>query len=268
VPASADHIHIHHTKLYAKPELEIQQRQEFCEVLKRRDAARAFRKEIIGKIWNGHEPFRDDGLQADRVDYQGWASDHPYLDAAIDELAPKVVIEVGVWKGGSTMVMARRIKEAGLCGVIIAVDTWLGAWDHWLQPQWFGDLQFDGGYPTLFQTFVANICDSDLQDYVVPLPLDSANAAHVIKARALRPNVLHIDAAHDYASVLSDLKLWWPLLQDGGILIGDDYHPSGNTWREVRAAFHDFFHTTQLENQGGKCRIRKSSAVASATANL
>jgi hypothetical protein len=51
--------------------------------------------------------------------------------------------------------------------------------------------------------------------------------------------------------------VWWPLLAVGGILIGDDYHPNAESWPEVRRAFQDFFKTTEIENSGGKCLLRK-----------
>jgi hypothetical protein len=41
------------------------------------------------------------------------------------------------------------------------------------------------------------------------------------------------------------------------VLIGDDYHATGETWPEVRRAFQDFFQTTDIENEGGKCYIVK-----------
>mmetsp|Transcript_98930 Transcript_98930/g.317216 ORF Transcript_98930/g.317216 Transcript_98930/m.317216 type:complete len:335 (+) Transcript_98930:98-1102(+) len=43
--------------------------------------------------------------------------------------------------------------------------------------------------------------------------------------RLFEPGSLHfvyIDARHDYASVLADLRAWWPLLRRGGVLAGDD----------------------------------------------
>ena len=216
----------------------------------------AARDEIIRSIWGGLEPFAG-AADPGRVDMQGWASDNPYLTQAIDEVRPHVVVEIGVWKGGSVMTMARRIRELGLDAAVIAVDTWLGAWDHWLQSEWFGHLAFDGGYPTLYRTFAANIAAAGLTDIVVPLPLDSVNAAHVIKARGVVADVVHIDGGHDFEAVAGDLAQWWPILRPGGILIGDDYHASGEVWPEVRRAFHAFFDTDHLENAGGKCIIRK-----------
>jgi cephalosporin hydroxylase len=46
-------------------------------------------------------------------------------------LRPSIVVEIGVWKGSSVITLASKMKELNLDGVVIAVDTWLGAWDHW-----------------------------------------------------------------------------------------------------------------------------------------
>jgi hypothetical protein len=67
-----------------------------------------------------------------------------------------------------------------------------------------------------------------------------------------------LDAAHDYDSVMADLRAWWPVLASGGVLIGDDYVPGGG-WASVREAFDDFFGGLGLfiESANGKCRVSK-----------
>ena len=216
----------------------------------------AIREEVLSSVWMGLEPFASPA-DPSRVDIQGWSSDNPYLTAAIDEVRPQIVIEIGAWKGASVITMAERIRELGLNGVVIAIDTWLGSWDHWLQNEWFSHLQFENGYPTLYRTFAANIAHTGLTQHVVPLPLDATSAANVLKSRGIRPEVLHIDGGNDFATVLNDLEHWWPILRPGGTLIGDDYHTSGEAWPGVRDAFHRFFHTDHIENAGGKCIVRK-----------
>ncbi len=213
------------------------------------------RSDLIESIWGGMDPLVSSLVPV--PDYQGWASDHEYLIRAINETRPAVVVEIGVWKGGSVITMADRIKQLGLDAVVVAVDTWLGAWDHWLQPQWFSSLKIQDGYPTLFHTFASNIILKGLQEYVVPIPLDSLNAVKVLQARGVTVDLLHIDGGHDYPAVMADLTAWWPLLREGGVLLGDDYHSEGDVWPEVRQAFQAFFGTDQIEATGGKCYIQK-----------
>ena len=98
-----------------------------------------------------------------------------------------------------------------------------------------------------------------LERHIIPLPLDSTNANYLIKAVGIAPDLIHIDAAHDYKAVYSDLELWWPLLSPGGMLIGDDYSP-GMGWFEVSRAFDEYFGQLgllPLEHTGNKCRVTK-----------
>ncbi len=216
------------------------------------------RHELIDKLYAGTDPFTTfpEGLY--QLDTQGWNSQHPYLAQAIERVRPRVIVEIGVWKGGSTLFMAENLRRLGLDAAVIAVDTWLGSWDHWVNPQWRRELSFVHGYPNFFYKFMNNVKSLQLQDYVVPLPLDSVNAFHTLRAAGIRPDVVHIDAGHDYRAVKTDIDLWWPWLSPGGIMIGDDYQ--AGVWPEVCQAFDDFaaeHYGGKVENIGGKCIFTK-----------
>ena len=216
----------------------------------------AARDDVIRKIWRGHDPFSGfpKGLYA--VDKQGWRSNHHYLPEAVTLLSPKVVVEMGVWKGASVITLADRMKALGLDGVVIAVDTWLGSSELWANDEWFEMMSVELGRPSLQRKFMANIVDSGLEDYVVPLPLDSYNAAVLLHRANITVDLIHLDGSHHYASVLSDLTAWWPLLRSGGMLIGDDYVPS---YQGVVPAFDDFFgeKNIPITSDAGKCQVRK-----------
>ena len=197
------------------------------------------RQEIIQRIWRGRDPLKNLDLESKDFDSQGWNSGHPYLVDSIDEIAPKTIVEIGVWKGGSVLAMAQRLKDKNYKSTVIAVDTWLGSWDHWESDEWFGHLNFQQGYPTIAHKFMNNVVLSGLSDFIVPLPVDSVNAAHVLAHYKVFPEIIHLDGGHDYHAVMSDLERWWPLLRNGGIFIGDDYRTDGS-WPEVKQAFDDF----------------------------
>ncbi|MEJ0052108.1 MAG: class I SAM-dependent methyltransferase [Methylovirgula sp.] len=222
-------------------------------------------KSLIEKIWHGVDPYQGFpvGLYAD--DPQGWGSQHHYLDEAVKTLRPNIIVEVGVWKGGSTISLAKALRASEIDGCVISVDTWLGSWDHWTIREWFDNLNFVNGQSQLMRTFMQNICANKLTDYVVPLPLDSINAFEVIRRHGIVPDCVHIDAGHDYRAVSNDLEMWWSILRPGGILIGDDYQKEGG-WVEVRRAFDDFFEPLGLypfecsPSGSNKCRITKPAA--------
>ncbi len=216
---------------------------------------------IIERIWRGRDPLQ--GLPANlfEFDIQGWNSQHPYLEEGVAAHSPSIVIEVGVWKGGSTIYMANQMRIAQTNSVVIAIDTWLGSSEHWLVDVFYQSMSFMNGYPANYLKFASNVLRAGVADHVVPLPLDSLNACRVISGAQIMPDMIHLDAAHDYESVSGDLKAWWPLLKDGGLLVGDDYATDGS-WVTVRHAFDDFFGPlgyAPIEHRDGKCRIIKKS---------
>jgi cephalosporin hydroxylase len=217
------------------------------------------RDEIIRRLWRGNDPFQPNITGHGMLDMQGWGSQHPYLTNSIESLLPSVIVEVGVWKGGSAIHMASRLRDLAIDGVVIAVDTWLGAWDHWIQDKWFNELRLLEPTDSIFATFLRNVRSTNLEQYIIPLPLDSINASRVLNHFHIVPDIVHIDAGHDYAAVLADLEHWWPLLRPGGLLIGDDYR-AGNDWPDVKRAFDDYFRALGLipiENANDKCRLFK-----------
>ena len=213
------------------------------------------------KLWRGADPFAGVPVRLIQADEQGWNSQHAYLAEAIQKLRPRVVVELGVWKGGSTLFMANHMRALNLDAVVVAVDTWLGSWDHWGDERLFAELCFDHGYPRLYEKFAANVLRHGLQDYVVPMPLDSINARHVLSRAGVQADVIHIDAGHDYDSVMNDLRQWWQVLRPGGLFIGDDYHREGNIWPDVRRAIDEFLGRTphrEFRHANSKCRAMKA----------
>ena len=228
------------------------------------------RDEIVRKLWRGKDPFRSSRADDGMPDLQGWGSEHKYLTDAIETHRPSIVVEVGVWKGASVIRMASRLRDLAIDGVVIAVDTWLGSWEHWGDDGWFRELGVLESDRSIVTTFLRNVRSACLENYIVPLPLDSVNAAQVLRHFNIVPDVAHIDGGHDYAAVLADLKQWWPLLKPGGLLIGDDYR-AGNNWPGVKRAFDDYFRPLgliPLENTQEKCRVSKPKTDQRASRSL
>jgi hypothetical protein len=215
------------------------------------------RQMIIDRLWRGCDPLRGFPGNLFEYDLQGWNSQHAYLSDTIASLRPSVIVEVGVWKGGSTVFMADAVKKLGLASVVIAVDTWLGSSEHWLT--YFTELSILNGYPALYHKFLSNVVRAGVADYVIPVPIDSLNAAQILSSLGVAPEIIHLDGGHDYESVMADLRAWWPVLAPDGFLLGDDYFTEG-MWPTVRQAFDDFFgplNLVPIENVWGKCRVRK-----------
>jgi predicted O-methyltransferase YrrM len=180
-------------------------------------------------VWEGFSPAHP------AQEVQGWNSNHPALTRCIRGLRPQVIIDVGVWKGLSTINLARALKDSGTEGCVIAVDTFLGSPEHWDHSR--NLFRRIHGYPDLYQQFLSNVYHAGLQDYVVPMPQTSHVAAALLKKYGIKASLIHIDAAHEYEDVFRDARAYWEILEDGGVLVGDDYHP---TWPGVVRAADEF----------------------------
>jgi|GEM_PF-732884 hypothetical protein len=204
------------------------------------------------------DPYK--GLTPDYSKKDVQERNNPLFTEVIQYLKPSVVVEVGTWKGGSAIRMAKLVKQMGLNTVIICIDTWLGSPEHWLnkkpnKPWSFDNLKVKNGYPTLYYTFLNNVLCENLQDIIVPLPMPSESAVVVLKELKVSANLIYIDAAHEYESALRDIKCFWNLLSNPGIMIGDDYIK----WEGVTKAANEFANQNKLDifGQVGKFLIPK-----------
>jgi len=179
-----------------------------------------------------------EGFEVDptRVDMQGWNSRHPFFDVAISLVKPSLIIELGVWKGMSSIHMAKLLKAKKLPGQILSIDTWLGSSNHLAISGRRSELMPEFGYPTVYTTFLSNVVSSGHHDRIVPLAMDGNSAAYALKRLQIKAGVIHIDASHEYGAALSDFRTYWPLLADDGILIADDY----GSWPGVTRALLEF----------------------------
>lgn len=185
-------------------------------------------------------PYQDFEIEKYQKDMQGWGSEHPIFNRMIETIRPKLIMEVGVWKGGSTLTMANSLRKNDIDCPIICIDTWLGGEEH------FNSKLFTrkNGYPKLFYQFLANMLHEGIEDIVVPFPQTSHIAAEILRKKEIVADLVYIDASHEYGDVLEDLKRYWSLVSDNGCLIGDDYQWS---WFGVGQAAREFCQTKQLK---------------------
>lgn len=181
------------------------------------------------------------------ADLSGWGSTDPNFLALIDEVRPSLVIEVGTWKGASAVFMGSRLKASHPGCRIVCVDTWLGALEFWTDQTdetRYGALRLKHGYPSVYFQFLANVVRAGLQDVIVPFPQTSATAAKWFRLNGVKADLIYIDGSHEEDDVLSDLRDYWGLLSDSGILFGDDYD-----WPGVKAAVDRFAGDNGLKSE-------------------
>lgn len=204
----------------------------------------------------GPEIFSEADTMDRAPDLQGWNSKHILFRKVIEAVKPETIIEVGVWKGASVIHMAQIAAALNLSTRIIAVDTWLGSSEHWLNDELRAELCLRNGYPTLFETFLVNVRNAGFDRVIEPLPVPSSTAAHILRERNITADLIHIDAGHEFEDVWADLKNYAPMLSDGGVLIGDDYTRS---YRGVKQAFNKYCRQNDmtLRKVGRKCVCAK-----------
>ena len=136
------------------------------------------------------------------------------------------IIEVGVWRGRSTKVLAAATR-----GRVWAVDHWRGVPDDASQQKpLYRDADEQGD--RVFAEFCANLATEIEEGRVVPVRMDSrAAAVHLLEVEGPVFDFIFIDADHRTEAVLSDIAAFRPLLAPGGLLAGHDID-----WPRVRAA--------------------------------
>ena len=130
-----------------------------------------------------------------------------------------VVVELGAWLGRSTRSIARCRPNA----TVIAIDHWRGSVEHQVPP--YRDL-----LPTLYECFLVNCLA--IRDRLIPVRLSTLEGLAEVHSLNITPDLIYVDASHDYDSVKADLHACLQLFPAARI-VGDDWD-----WEEVRLRRH------------------------------
>lgn len=168
---------------------------------------------------------------------------------------PKLLVEVGTYLGASAIFFGKELEKRKLKCEILCIDTFVGSITHWTQPEYFKDLNLENGFPTLYKQFLAEVIDNNLQDTITPLPLTSLDGARLLKFFNIRPDLIYIDASHEYPDVYFDVNSYYEVLNDKGVIFGDDY----DGWAGVKNSVNLFCEhfNVKLEVYNGKWFIKK-----------
>lgn len=136
-------------------------------------------------------------------------------------------VEVGSWKGRSSVYMAVEIINSNKNIKFDCVDVWE-----------YVDTQKDipaGSFDELYFNFLKNI--RPVKYFINPIKMTSELASSLYDNNSL--DFIFIDAAHDYDNVLNDIKNWLPKLKSGGCIAGHDYFTSEGIRKAVKEVFGD-----------------------------
>lgn len=136
----------------------------------------------------------------------------------------KIIVEVGCYVGRTT----RALKD-NTEGLVIVVDDFYGPRDIEIPEEERKDIYFK---------FLQNTGGG-----VETIRADHAEHVFINKCLApLTPDMIFIDGAHDYDSVVRDITYWRSKLAPGGLLCGHDWD-----WQTVKDAVVD---TLGIDNVG------------------
>lgn len=143
---------------------------------------------------------------------------------------PKVVVELGVWVGGSAIPMAIALRHLG-AGQLVAIDAWsaqasvLGQGE--VDAKWWGEKMGEEGHERAFGMFTARMKEHGITSEHCVVQRQRTDEASVPSSIDL----LHHDANHGPQAV-ADVKRWAPAIRVGGFLVIDDLDwPGGHVMR-------------------------------------
>src|SRR5262249_48092570 len=141
-------------------------------------------------------------------------------------LRPAVVVELGVWMGGSALPMAIALRALG-AGQLVAVDAWstdgsIAGQDDPRHRSWWGESVGDRGHAVADQVVVKRLRKHGIwpdRCRVLRQQTDEAEVPPTI-------DILHHDANHG-PQVVADIDRWTPAIRVGGLLVIDDLDWTG-----------------------------------------
>jgi hypothetical protein len=140
-----------------------------------------------------------------------------------------VCAEIGVWRGDySSAILERKPKELHL------IDPWIHQDFEWVK--WAKGQKVIDAYNHVKEKF------SNEQRIFI----HKKNSTDMFFGKEYFDWV-YIDADHSYASVLQDLKHWYPQVKKGGFLCGDDYGWSHELTDGPKPAVDEFVRELGLE---------------------
>jgi MMP 1-O-methyltransferase len=142
----------------------------------------------------------------------GWLTDAEgefLYNAARNCQGKGTIVEIGSWKGKSTIWLAKGSKR-GCRSSIYCIDPHTGSAEH----------RKKGEELNTLEEFRHNLKEAEVDDIVVPIVKTSRDAALNWNGKPVE--LLWIDGSHQYEMVKLDFDLWFPLLVDGGLIAFHD----------------------------------------------
>ena len=127
------------------------------------------------------------------------------------------IVEVGVWRGGTGAMMARRAEQLGIKDTIYLCDTWEGVVKTGEHDPYYHDGKHDDTSREIVQKLVDEQGLTNVKLLKGVFPDETADQVSDKKLR-----LVHIDV--DIYQSGADVLDWaWPKLSSGGVVVFDDF---------------------------------------------
>jgi predicted O-methyltransferase YrrM len=194
---------------------------------------------------NLHELIKKDILDA------GGRCDHlkgNIIKKYVSKLKAKLCVEIGVFKGSSLMYFIESLIENN--GKVIGIDPYLlDSFKNDIPDIKSKELIYDVLFTKqeildkIYDELYEIIQNNNLTPHVDLIRNKSENISKQFKKQSI--DIIHIDGNHDEVNVSNDIKLYLPLIKDGGVIIMDDIN-----WIGVRNSIDKYLknHCILLES--------------------
>lgn len=197
---------------------------------------------VIQNVHRGVDPFLgfpDPALRKflnGTLRVRGWGSQNAVFKMLIEEVRPRVILEIGTFLGASAIHMGNVTRELGLESTILCVDDFRG-WPGFRDT--FESVKEINGDVLLLQHFMMSVVYSHLEDRVVPIPYSTSHALKALCDMGVTADLIEVDAGHDFRSAWNDINLAYSLLTPRGVMFGHDYRNKADR-KGVKRAVHLF----------------------------
>jgi len=179
----------------------------------------------------------------------GWFDFNDIYNNMVDKYNNCNFLEIGCFQGKSACYMAENIKHKQKNILLYCVDAWPEQTElDSLANNGIGQGAERGIIEkldtSLYNKFIGHMEAAGVRDYIVPIRSLSHLAVDGLKEKNLTFKFIFVDASHHYAGVMSDLELYWPLLENGGVMAGHDWYDPA-----VNSAVRDFFKKLDINVQ-------------------
>ena len=152
-----------------------------------------------------------------------WAAHLPFGYDLVKALRPRLLVELGTWRGDSFFTFCQAVAESKLPTVCYAVDHWRGDGQAGEQT---GDAQY---------LEVAAHAAAHYKEFAYLMRTDFGSAAREFTDGSA--DLVHVDGFHSLEAVTQDFETWLPKLRDGGVMLFHDImvrsseaHPDFGVW--------------------------------------